>query len=196
MELTCSCIGKGNLNCGNQRSPSQCLHITRQIKARVFEVPGAGGCLLTEVAERLEDYYRLGSEVEVFHDIDEFTVRLGHLLAHPEHRDSVAWASYRRTQAEHTYEARFKGLLDCLQKKEIVAPIDFAAFDAIVDSHRIGKIARLLRAIFVAPFRLLWGASRGPRAARRLLFELSWRPSGRHTYMAAGWPGRGFYRES
>lgn len=169
---------------------------SRQIKARVFEVPGAGGCLLTEVAERLEDYYRLGSEVEVFHDIDELTVRLGHLLAHPEHRDSVAWASYRRTQAEHTYEARFKGLLDCLQKKEIVAPIDFAAFDAIADSHRIGKIARLLRAIFVAPFRLLWGARRGPRAARRLLFELSWRLSGRHTYVAAGWPGRGFYRES
>jgi len=34
------------------------------------------------------------------------------------------------------------------------------------------------------------------RAARRLLFEISWRLGGRRTYSAAGLPGRLFYRES
>lgn len=169
---------------------------SRQIKARVFEVPGAGGCLLTEPAEHLEDYYGLGSEIEVFRDIDELTGKLRHLLARPEHRDAMAWAGYRRTQAEHTYEARFREVLARLPKREIAAPIDLSAFDAIAKSHQIGNGARLLRAIFVAPFRLLWGARRGPRAARRLLFELSWRLVGRHTYTAAGWPGRFFYLES
>ena len=33
---------------------------SRQIKARVFEVPGAGGCLLTEPAQYLEEYFRIG----------------------------------------------------------------------------------------------------------------------------------------
>ena len=169
---------------------------SRQIKARVFEVPGAGGCLLTEAAEHLEDCYRIGSEIEVFSGIEELTKKLRYVLAHSEQRDAMAWAGYRRTQAEHTYEARFKVLLDHMIKKETMTPIDFVAFDAIVNRHRIGNSARLLRTIFLAPFRLLWGAHRGPRAARRFLFELSWRLFGRQTYTAAGWPGRWFYRES
>ena len=170
---------------------------SRQIKARVFEVPGAGGCLLTEAAEHLEDYFKLGNEIEVFSGIDELAEKLRFLLAHPEHRDAMAWAGYRRTQTEHTYEARFGALLNLLPtKSEPIAPINFVAFDTIANHHHIGNSARLLCAIFVVPFRLLWGGHRGPRAARRFLFELSWRLFGRHTYTAAGWPGRWFYRES
>jgi spore maturation protein CgeB len=43
---------------------------------------------------------------------------------------------------------------------------------------------------------VLWGRARGPRAARRLVFEASWRVAGRRTYSAAGIPGRFFYRSS
>lgn len=41
-----------------------------------------------------------------------------------------------------------------------------------------------------------WEPQRAPRAARRIMFELSWRLFGSHTYSAAGWPGRMFYREN
>jgi spore maturation protein CgeB len=53
-----------------------------------------------------------------------------------------------------------------------------------------------LAGLLAAPLRLVWGPRRGRRAARRLLFELSWRIAGARTYGAAGWPGRMFYRES
>lgn len=39
----------------------------------------------------------------------------------------------------------------------------------------------------------IWGPVRGSRAARRLVFELSWRLNGTNTYSAAGIPGRMFY---
>ena len=55
---------------------------------------------------------------------------------------------------------------------------------------------KLLRGLLVLPCSLFWGRERGARAARRMLFELSWRLAGDHTYCAAGWPGRLFYHES
>jgi spore maturation protein CgeB len=55
---------------------------------------------------------------------------------------------------------------------------------------------KLLRALLVVTASLALGRRRGPRAARRLLFELSWRFAGSKTYGAAGLPGRLFYRES
>jgi spore maturation protein CgeB len=55
---------------------------------------------------------------------------------------------------------------------------------------------RAVRAILVRCARLIWGERRGPRAARRMIFELSWRFAGARTYAAAGWPGRMFYKES
>jgi spore maturation protein CgeB len=62
--------------------------------------------------------------------------------------------------------------------------------------HRPTFGLRVLKAILVFPLSLLFGKRRGARAARRLLFELSWRVAGAKTYRASGWPGRLFYRES
>jgi spore maturation protein CgeB len=50
--------------------------------------------------------------------------------------------------------------------------------------------------LIVACTSLFWGKQRGPRAARRLVFELSWRVFGSYTYRAVGWPGRMFYKDS
>jgi spore maturation protein CgeB len=55
---------------------------------------------------------------------------------------------------------------------------------------------KAVRAFLTLPAVILFGPARGPRAARRLLFELSWRLCGPRTYSAQGWPGRLFYRES
>lgn len=172
------------------------IYRSRQIKARVFEVPGAGGCLLTESAEHLYRYYRLGSEIEVFEGVDDLAEKIRYLLANPKYRDAMTQAGYQRTRAEHVYETRFADLMARLPKRDKYAPIDWAAFEAIAARHFVGSMAKLARAILVMPFRVIWGARRGPRAARRLIFELSWRLFGRHTYTAAGWPGRWFYRES
>ncbi len=78
-----------------------------QIKGRVFEVPGCGGVLLTEVAEDLERCYTPGEEVETFQTPDEMIDRALALLASPQRRRDLARAGLRRTLSEHTWNHRF-----------------------------------------------------------------------------------------
>ncbi len=176
---------------------------SKQIKARVFEVPGAGGFLLTERAAHLSDYYRSGEEIESFDSLDELAEKIRYYLDRPDARDRIAVAGYERTRREHTYSQRFAALLDKASgmrrvEQSLPAPRQVAdeSFESLCARHRVTLPLRLLKTLLGAPARMLFGAQRGPRAARRLLFELSWRLAGARTYSAAGWPGRVFYRES
>jgi spore maturation protein CgeB len=177
---------------------------SRQIKARIFEVPGAGGMLLTEHAPGIERFYRVGEEIDVFGSAGELLEKIRRYLSDPELRDRVAQAGHGRTRREHTYTRRFTDLLEqaIALKRESGGQLARACrFDDLVQTHlaahhRMGPLLKLLRALLVVTASLALGRRRGPRAARRLLFELSWRFAGSKTYGAAGLPGRLFYRES
>jgi len=174
---------------------------SRQIKARVFEVPGAGGLLLTESADHLVDYYVPDEEITVFDDIDDLVEKIEYLLAYPEKRDVIAQAGYARTKSEHNYEARFEPLItQALARRKarvlVDSGIDFERFEQVATSHRPHLLLYLLKFLLLLPCVLLWGKERGPRAARRFLFEFSWRYLGKKTYSALGWPGRIFYKNS
>lgn len=178
------------------------LSRSRQIKARTFEVPGAGGFLLTQAAKGLERYFRIGQEIAVFDDPEGLAQQIRHYLDHPAERDAIAAAGHARVCAEHTYEARLREV--CAAAARSVPEHRRALAWSIVPEqlapdlrrHRLGAGLRALRAVLTVPARLLFGADRGPRAARRLAFEVSRRLCGERTYRASGWPGRMFYRES
>lgn len=174
---------------------------SRQIKARIFEVPGAGGFLMSESAEGLDQFYRTGEEIVVFNGLDDLVDKITHFVACAEERDRIAMAGHQKTRTEHTYEIRFKKLLEYAFEKHRVAikpnvSINFEEFKLIEKKHKVGIALKLLRILLLMPCMVFWGKSRGPRAARRILFELSWRLAGRKTYTASGWPGRLFYKES
>lgn len=171
----------------------------RQIKARVFEVPGYGGCLLTERAPNLERYFRLGEEIRSFEGEDELVREVKTLLASPDHRDQVAQKGFARVRREHTYDRRFDDMLKELTervKNRSRVPIGWSLFEVVADGHRLSPMLKMVRSLLINVGSIIWGRQRGPRAARRLAFELSWRLRGAWTYRAAGWPGRLFYRES
>jgi len=85
-----------------------------QIKARNFEVTGAGGFLLTSEADHLRDYFIPGEEIAVFSNERELADRIRYYLGHAEEREKIREAGYRRAQREHTYEQRFAALLRCI----------------------------------------------------------------------------------
>lgn len=171
----------------------------RQIKARVFEVPGYGGCLLTEQAPDLERYFRVGKELLTFDGPEELVANVKALLADHERRDTIARAGFERVSREHTYDQRFDELLRELHRRVPVrnrGTVEWQEFGRVASRHECGLVFRLFRWVIVTCASIIWGRQRGPRAARRMVFELSWRLRGVHTYSAAGWPGRMFYRES
>jgi spore maturation protein CgeB len=182
------------------------LHHTHQIKARTFEVPGAGGFLLTQWANGLERYYIPDREVAVFHGVDELETKIRHFLACPLERDAIACAGFERTRRDHLYDERLRevldftlrrrGSLDAGQGARPKRGINWKAFERAVERHHRNWRLALVKALLTAPCSLVWGRTRGKRAARRILFELSWRIAGRHTYSAAGWPGKLFYEVS
>lgn len=178
---------------------------SRQIKARVFEVPGSGGFLLTEPTEDLDQCFVLGREIETFDSQAQLVSKIRHYLAHPDARDEIALAGHLRVRREHTYEERFRMLLnlaETLRHNRTVetgsgtANSDLSTFEALVNAHRITPALEFLRRMLLLPCIAIWGRQRGPRAARQILYEISWRFAGATTYSVRGWPGRLFFRES
>lgn len=169
---------------------------SKQIKARVFEVPGAGGCLFTEDADHLDGYFIPDHEIGIFRSVKELAQKVKELRLNPERRDAMALAGYQRVVKEHTYEERFRPLLELAHPPRRSNTCVATCQESAMKAHRINLGSRILRSSIVAPCKLVFGATRGPRAARRIVFELSWRLAGRHTYTASGLPGRLFYRES
>ncbi len=178
-----------SLNFANSRGANQ-------IKARTFEVPGSGGFLLTEQALGLEKFYEPGREVEAFKNDEELLEKIRHYLGKPAERDSIALAGFERTRLEHTYDFRLSQVLDFALKARdswmAGKPAGRTVQSDPWQRHQMSAPLEALRGLTVGAARLAWGPKRGPRAARRLMFEASWRLAGSHTFSAGGWPGRMF----
>ena len=94
------------------RSPLPMRFFTppKQIKGRVFEVPGCGGFLLTDVPPHFSDCYRLNIDVATFSGNQDLVRKVQFFLNHERARLRVAEAGYQRALAAHTYEQRFSDL--------------------------------------------------------------------------------------
>ena len=174
---------------------------SRQIKARTFEVSGAGGMLLTEAADRLDSYLQPGREIVTFTGIDDLARKICHYLSQPLERDAIAREGHARVRRDHLYESRFGAVLAALhdaraarrQPKWLLATADL---EKLVKRHRDAALLRRAAAASASLGRAVLGTDRASRAMRRLAFEASWRLCGESTYRAAGWPGRLFYGDS
>jgi spore maturation protein CgeB len=156
---------------------------------------------MTEFADGLDGFYRVGDEVVVFDGVLDVADKIKYFIEHPEVRDRIAIAGYIRTRDEHTYDIRFGHLLEAAtQLREKVSDelreLDFGKFDEIEGMYRTGLLLKIFKQLLLLPCVMIWGKAKGRRAARRLLFELSWRLVGKKTYSVSGWPGRLFYKES
>ena len=77
-----------------------------QIKGRNFEIPGAGGFLLTSSAPGLEKYFVPGKEIVVFDSLSDCADQIRFYLAHPQEREKIRRAGHQRALRDHTYERR------------------------------------------------------------------------------------------
>ena len=176
--------------------------IHNQLKARVFEVPCAGGFLLTENSEGLDAYYETGVEVATFASLDELVSQIRRFLGNHVARDALAIAGYERTSREHTYGQRLAEVIaftlshrneaERVRRDTSERSIDWARFEDAVGRYERDTPWRWVAKPVEGICATVWGAQRGRRAARRLWFEVCWRVSGKSAYSAGGLPGRLF----
>ncbi|MBI1194468.1 MAG: glycosyltransferase [Gammaproteobacteria bacterium] len=167
----------------------------KQIKARLFEVPGLGGFVLTERAPGLEKYFVPDREVAVFEGPDGLSSAVRRILDDVDWRDRLALAGHERVAREHTYESRFADILDTPARRPGERSID-TPVEAWKRLHRMTPALTALKWMMVLPLIPIFGPRRARRAVRRLVYGLSWRLAGVRTYSARGLPGRMFYADS
>lgn len=188
-------------NSGRQLSAAGVGRST-QIKARVFEVPGHGGALLTQNAPGLSDYFEMGKEIDVFDDVDGLKNKIEFYLSNPAARDRLAQAGFAKASARHTYDVRFRELLEhvlrAAKPERLRQPwtLDARQLDSLVARHRRVSAIQPIRTLVETLARTVVGRDRAARAARRIVFEGAWRLMGARTFSAAGIPGRLFFAES
>ena len=164
-----------------------------QIKARVFEVTGSGGFLLTENAKNLDKVFNDG-EIAIFRDLDECVKKISYFLQNLDVRDKMVENSFQRCKENYTYANRLKKIVDvaCNLPKNRVKNIDF---DRVVASHKKSYILVLIKNLLIRIGTIFFGKEKGKRFARRVVYEFSWRFFGANTYKARGIVGRMFYSE-
>lgn len=72
---------------------------------RTFEIPGMGGVQLVD-RDDVDQFYEVGTEVAVWHDVDELTDLARRAIADPAWGNAMREAGRARTLAEHTFDHR------------------------------------------------------------------------------------------
>lgn len=167
----------------------------KQLKARIFEVPGAGGCLLTEHTPDLKNYYNLGQEILSFDSVDHCVSAIHFLLNNPKERDRIAQLGYEKTMSVHTYDQRFTSILFDLKKKPamIIAHDCWERFAKLEQAHRETSSWEPVLQFFEKFCRVILGEPKGQKVARRIFFEIYWRFAGVKTYAATGLSSKCFF---
>lgn len=83
----------------------------RQMKARLFEVPGSGGFLLTEEINGLDKFFNLGKEMATFSNKKDLLSKVNYFLQHDSERETIAKNGRKRVLKDHTYEKRLSNLV-------------------------------------------------------------------------------------
>ncbi|MBN2140176.1 MAG: glycosyltransferase [Desulfovibrionaceae bacterium] len=101
-------LSEVNFNCTS-------LQMKGAVNQRVFDVPAAGGFLLTDRRAQLDGLFEPGREAACFASPEEVPAELERWLSDPAGRRAVASAARKRILAEHTYELRLGSLIEAMR---------------------------------------------------------------------------------
>lgn len=88
----------------------------RGVNVRVFETAGCGAFQICEYRPEIEELFILGKEIVVFHSIADLKEKIDYYLEHPQERQRIADAAYKRAHKDHTYEKRLQTMLDIVTR--------------------------------------------------------------------------------
>lgn len=169
-----------------------------QLKARIFEVPGFGGFLITEKTPCISKYFQAGNDIIEVESIQEMAININYYLNNPIERDKIAISGYHRIVQDHSYEKRFSKILEHISliypspSKNIVVGLK-TKLKPFCDEHKLTKNEKILQKLL--KLIVIPGVPEGRKniILRRLVFEIHWRLKKNEVFRAKGIAGKLFY---
>lgn len=87
------------------------------IPQRVFDIMAVGGFVLSNYQEEIEEYFKIGEEIEVFHDLDELEQKVDYYLKHENERIRIAMNGYKKVRNCFSYTVRAAQMVDRIFEK-------------------------------------------------------------------------------
>lgn len=84
------------------------------IPQRIFDIMACGGFVLTNYQKELEEYFTIGREIEVFHDLNELTAKCHYYLTHEKERIAIAVNGYKKVCTCYNYPAQTQKMLQMI----------------------------------------------------------------------------------
>lgn len=88
------------------------------IPQRVWDIMAVGGFVLTNYQPELEEYFEIGKDLEVYHNIEELVEKAGYYLKHEKQRVRIAMNGYQKVRKMHNYQKRLEKILNWIFDSE------------------------------------------------------------------------------
>ena len=99
---------------------------------RLFEACGVGTMQIVDDLPGVHRWFRVGTDLITYHDVNELRDQVAYYLSHPDERRRIASAGQSHVYAHHTYDHRMARLVELVQtiaesRKESPSPSDRGA---------------------------------------------------------------------
>ncbi len=91
-----------------------------QITSRTFHITGAGGFMLHQRTDEVQQYFVEGEEMACFDTREELVEKIEFYLANPLERERIRMNGYKRAMKDHSLDKRALSLISILKNNKII----------------------------------------------------------------------------
>lgn len=88
------------------------------IPQRIFDIMGSGGFVLTNYQPEIEDIFSIGTDIEVFHDLQELLDKTAYYLSHERERLTIAMNGYKKVREKYSYIQRMTEIIRTIKEEK------------------------------------------------------------------------------
>lgn len=81
------------------------------IPLRVWDIMAVGGFCLTNYQPEIEEYFEIGKDLEVYHNLQELEDKIAYYLKHEDQRIRIAINGYKKVREKHSLKGRIAEVL-------------------------------------------------------------------------------------
>jgi len=158
----------------------------KQLKARVFEVTGSGGFLMTEDSDNLLKFFNT-KQISIFKNNHELLKNINKLLNNFELRDKMVFSSSKISK-NYSYSTIIKKIINKIRKTKFKKKANDIKFINFKDLNKFEIILlKIYKFLSISVLNFFFNNERSIKISRRFLFEIEWRVRKEKTYSQTGW---------